>query len=114
MSDQGKPVGISHLIVDASLFWVIGRNVTANANINHIVGNYLQFRWPGTNEVNILTLTEHDIPGYLRREQFYHEDYPSVHDSTSASLCVSTINLTWNQTTQIVDPVHEHVCSHAK
>lgn len=37
--DQGTPVGIRHLIIDGSSSWVIGRNVTPKANINHIGGN---------------------------------------------------------------------------
>lgn len=72
LSDQGTPVSIRHLLIEGSSQWVIGRNVTANANIIHLNGNFLQLPANKSGFVNTPQLTDHDFHSFLPRDRFYH------------------------------------------
>lgn len=93
LSDQETPVYIRHLIVEGSSPWVIGRNVTNNANIYHLEGSFLEFTVPSSGVRNTLALTDYDTHSYLRRERLFHANFPSVQDLVSASLCASSASL---------------------
>ena len=49
-SDQGTPFQITHLVLDGSTKWFIGRNVTRKANIEQIGRNALVFLVDGERE----------------------------------------------------------------
>lgn len=90
LSDNGNPVQISHLIIEGSSSWVIGRNVKLCR-----YGNFYGFKVLRSillTRFNCLTMTYIAI---LLCDQFYHSSNVSVYDPVISHNCAFSGELTW-------------------
>ena len=124
-SDHGTPVRITHLVLEGSSQWVIGRNVTRKANIEHIGRNALVFY--GDGECEYISIINYNFLSYLSIDSFkssYNNcNHVAVSDtrllSRNRSLTLSSISAVaidtppWSDVKRIIDKVHKHVCGHA-
>lgn len=94
--------------------WVIGRNVTRKANIEHIGKNALTFEAHG--EQDYISLTNSGFLSYVLLDRFVKST--SV-GSTLTGLSGGTLDQAtldqkpWAWAKSIIDKVHKHVCGHA-
>ena len=116
-SDKGRPIRIRHLVIDGSSQWVIGRNVTRNCNINHIDGEFMEFK-VSKDSFDAFTMIEEGDHSFLPAKIF-HENYIAYDEfETVAMLCrlysASTLSsISWNDRKRILDKVHKHTCGHS-
>lgn len=85
-SDNRNPVRITHLLLDGSSQWVIGRNVTRKANIEHINRNALVFMIGDHRDY--ISLVYHNFLSYITMDRFH-----SSGNVESTLYCLSAIAL---------------------
>lgn len=68
MSDNDRQISITHIIIEESFQWIIGRNVTNNGNIDHIERNALGFHCNGI--LDSITLRDHEFLLYVPMSRF--------------------------------------------
>ena len=107
-SDKNIPVQITHLVLDGSAQWVIGRNVTSRSNIEHIEQNALVFVADG--ERDSISIIDDNFLSYIALDRF---TVTRNQGSTLSCLSAVTLDTTpWSDVKKIIDNVHKHVCSH--
>lgn len=108
-SDQGNPVRITHLVLDGSWQWIVDRNVTRKANIEHIGRNVQVF--PVSDEREHISIVNNNFLSYVSLDRL---TISCNHSSTLACLSATTLDTApWSNVKRIVDKVHRHVCGHA-
>ena len=108
-ADSGRKVNIRHLVLDGSSQWVIGRNVTSNANLIHVGKNALQIVKDGI--TNHISMVNRKFLSYVPLSRFNdHNEGLSVLSGLSGNFLYSK---PWSKVKGIVDKVHKHVCGHA-
>ena len=107
-SESGRTVRITHLVLEGSSQWVIGRNVTRNANLQHIERNAIQFYADG--EADYIPLTNRGFLSFIKLSAFVEPNASSVIRCLNGNML---IDKTWTEVKNIVDKVHKHVCGHA-
>ena len=108
-SDTGRPVDITHLVLEGSSQWVIGRNVTRKANIEHINRNAIAFMV--NDQLDYISITNSGFLSYVQIDMFCIS-----HDTENVLECLSGSMLeekSWSEVKAIIEKVHKHVCGHA-
>ena len=108
IADSGRKVLITHLVLEGSSQWVIGRNVTRNANLEHIGRNAISFVVDNVPES--ITLTDHQFLSYIHLSAFSRNFDESILTCSNGNLLSSK---SWIEVKKIIDKVHKHVCGHA-
>ncbi len=107
-SDTGRDVKITHLVLEGSSQWVIGRNVTRNANLEHLGRNAISFFVENVPES--ISLIDHEFLSYIPMSTFLK----SIDVTTLTCHNGNTLmNKKWSEVVKIIDKVHKHVCGHA-
>ena len=99
---------ITHLVLEGSSQWVIGRNVTQNANMQHIDRNAIQFY--ADREADYIPLTNHGFPSFIKLSAFIEPNTSSVIRCLNGNML---IDKTWAEVKNIVVKVHKLICGHA-
>lgn len=106
-SDKGYPVHITHLVLEGFSQWVIGRNITQKANLQHLGNNEIMFYVNG--EPDSLTLLDHEFLSHMKLSSFTGIKNP-------ATICGNSSLLNkkhWHDLKKVIDKMHKHVCGHA-
>lgn len=108
-SDSGNSINITHLVLEGSSQWVIGRNVTRKANIEHLERNALAFVVDGN--IDYISMVDHYFLSYIPLDCFI-----ASRNSESTLSCLSAVtthDMPWKDVKKVIDKVHKHVCGHA-
>ena len=108
-SDSGRTICITHLVLQGSSQWVLRKNITRKADIEHIDRNALTFKAHG--EHDCITLTNSEVLSYIMLSRFVK---PNMEESVLNGLSGRMLDQKpWNEIKSIIDKVHKHVCGHA-
>ena len=108
-SDSGRTICITHLVLQGSSQWVLGRNITRKADIEHIDRNALTFKAHG--EHDCITLTNSEFLSYIMLSRFVK---PNMEETVLNGLSGRMLDQKpWTEIKSIIDKVHKHVCGHA-
>lgn len=117
MANSGRPISITHLVLDGSSQWVIGRNVTRNCDLIH----------DGCHEIR-LPITSGSWEALPQIDYNNHSHLPlscfpkitkalrtiASHTASLSSCSPSIISThSWPEKVRIINKVHKHVCGHA-
>lgn len=109
ISDSSNSINITHLVLEGSSQWVIGRNVTRKANIEHLERNALAVVADGITDY--VSMIDHEFLSYIPLDCF-----TANRKSASTMSCLSavtTCDKPWSEVKKVIDKVHKHVCGHA-
>lgn len=109
-SDSNRPIDITHIVLRGSSQWIVGRNVTRKADIQHINGNALVFCVGELDERDSIKLFNDKFLSYIPMDRFSQtKNFSSI----SALSARPVPKRTWNEIKHIIEKVHKHVCGHA-
>ena len=112
-SDQNEQVDVTHLVIEGSSQWVIGRNVAKRTDIIHLDGNYIRFNHVSGPKFSTVQLEDHGDHSYIPLNRFFHNTYASINDLGSNALFPYSSQTSSPDMRHILNRVHEHVCGHA-
>lgn len=102
------------ITIDGSSQWIVGRNVTASCNIEHINGHYLSFPVQNRTEMDTISMLHYSDHSYLPASIFTSAEIsPDMSPVLALTCSVKTASLSWATVKRVIDKVHMHVCSHS-
>ena len=107
--DRSRPLCTTYVVIYGSSQWVIGRNVTRNANIEHIGKNALVFLADGQRDQ--IFIVNDDFLSFISMDCS-----TSQCKNGSTLSCLSSVILDstpWCEVKKIIDQVHKRVYGHA-
>ena len=108
-SDKNNAVQITHLVLDGSSQWIIGRNITSRSTIEQYDQTAPVFVANG--ERDSIAIIDDSFLSYIALDRF-----TVTRNQGSALLCLSAVTLDttrWSDVKKIIGKVHKHVCGHA-
>ena len=104
---------MTHLVIEGSLQWIIGRNVTRKTDIIHLNRNYIRFRHTPGQSYSTVQLIDHGDHSFIPKHKFIHGNFISVNDTDTGALCIHSATVSNHDVGKIIKRAHEHVCRHA-
>lgn len=107
-SELGFPVKITHIVLEGSSQWVIGRKIIEHCKIDHFETNYLSFE--SGDSVDSITFIEHEFLSYISIDSYFPDNYTKTFSVMNSSAIMGRI---WKEVKKSIEKVQKHVCGHA-
>ena len=102
VSDMNERFDVTHVVIERSSQWVIGRNVTRKTDIIHLNGNYIHFMHLSGNSYSIVQPIDHGDHIFIHKHRFFHGNFVSVNDTDTRSLCTQSATVSKNDIGNII------------
>lgn len=107
-SDRKIPINITHIVLEGSSQWVIGKQVTRKCKIDHMSRHALLFF--NGRCMDSISIVDHEFLSYISLSRFFTRGNNQTLSCLNANVLYQR---PWHEIKKILDKVHRHVCGHA-